>query len=275
MSTVTVDPRMKARRVAVLRAEGRRRLRILMVALGVILAAAAAWGVSLTPLLDVDRLAVSGIDPANRAEIVESSQLSVGMPMVFLDVDDAQSSIAALPWVRSARVWRDWPATVRIAVDPRVPAAVVPARGGRTALIDAYGYAIGWGPRPAEADAQADGPDPTAGSQVAALPHVSVPFSGQLGDIHTSADGPLAVVAAMPDDLRAWVRTVTVEAGQNRIGLELIGGATAVLGDPVLIDDKISALRAVLATADLECITTIDVTMPDLATVARHHPCQP
>ena len=275
MSTVTVDPRMKARRVAVLRAEGRRRLRILLVALGVILAAAAAWGVSLTPLLDVDRMAVSGIDPADRAEIVESSQLSVGMPMVFLDVDDAQRSIAALPWVRSARVWRDWPATVRIAVDPRVPAAVVPARGGRTALIDAYGYAIGWGAGSAGLDAQADGSDPTAGSPVAGLPHVSVPFSGQLGDIHTAADGPLAVVAAMPDDLRAWVRTVTLEPGQNRLGLELIGGATAVLGDPVLIDDKISALRAVLATADLDCITTIDVTMPDLATVTRHHPCQP
>ena len=275
MSTVTVDPRMRARRVAVLRAEGRRRLRILLVALGVILAAAAAWGVSLTPLLDVDRMAVSGIDPADRAEILESSQLSVGMPMVFLDVDDAQRSIAALPWVRSARVWRDWPATVRIAVDPRVPAAVVPARGGRTALIDAYGYAIGWGPAPAGPDAQAGGSDPTAGSRVAALPHVSVPFSGQLGDIHTSADGPLAVVAAMPDDLRAWVRTVTPGEGQDRIVLELIGGATAVLGDPVLIDDKISALRAVLATADLECITTIDVTMPDIATVTRHHPCRP
>ena len=274
MSTVTVDPRMKARRVAVLRAEGRRRLRILLVALGVILTAAAAWGVSLTPLLDVDRMAVSGIDPANRAEILESSQLLVGMPMAFLDVENAQSSIAALPWVRSARVWRDWPATVRIAVDPRVPAAVVPASGGRTALIDAYGYAIGWGARPTGL-AQTDGSDPIAGSLEAALPHVSVPFSGQLGDIHTSADGPLAVIAAMPDDLRAWVRTVTLEQGQNRIGLELVGGATAVLGDPVLIDDKISALRAVLATADLECITTIDVTMPDIATVTRHHPCRP
>ena len=275
MTTVTVDPRMKARRVAVLRAEGRRRLRILLVALGVVLAAAAAWGASLTPLLDVDRMAVSGIDAAERAEIVESSQLSVGMPMVFLDVDDAQRSVAALPWVRSARVWRDWPATVRIAVDPRVPAAAVPARGGRTALIDAYGYAMGWGPGPAGPDAQADGSDPTAGALLAGLPHVSVPFSGQLGDIHTAADGPLAVVAAMPDDLRAWVRTVTLEQGQNRMGLELVGGATAVLGDPVLIDDKISALRAVLATADLECITTIDVTMPDLATVTRHHPCRP
>lgn len=275
MSAVAVDPRMMARRVAVLRAEGRRRLRILVVALGVTLAAAAAWGVSLTPLLDVDRMAVSGIDPANRAEILESSQLSVGMPMAFLDVDEAQRSIAALPWVRSARVWRDWPATVRIAVDPRVPAAVVPARGGRTALIDAYGYAIGWGPRPAGPDARAGGSDPTAGARGAALPHVSVPFSGQLGDIHTAADWPLAVVAAMPDDLRAWVRTVTFEEGPDRIGLELVGGATAVLGDPVLIDDKISALRAVLTTADLECITTIDVTMPDIATVTRHNPCWP
>lgn len=275
MSTVTVDPRMMARRVAVLRAEGRRRLRILLVALGVVLAAAAAWGVSLTPLLDVDRMAVSGVDPANRAEILESSQLSVGMPMVFLDVDDAQRSIAALPWVRSARVWRDWPATVRIAVDPRVPVAAVPASGGRTALIDAYGYAIGWGPRPGGLDAETGGSDPAAGSRVAGLPHMSVPFSGQLGDIHTVADGPLAVVAAMPDDLRAWVRTVTLEEDRNWMGLELIGGATALLGDPVLIDDKISALRALLATADLECITTIDVTMPDLATVTRHHPCRP
>ncbi|MXW95191.1 MAG: FtsQ-type POTRA domain-containing protein [Acidimicrobiaceae bacterium] len=275
MSAVTVDPRMKARRVAVLRAEGRRRLRILLVALGVALAAAAAWGVSLTPLLDVDRMAVSGADPAERAEIIESAQLSVGTPMVFLDVDDAQRSIAALPWVRSARVWRDWPATVRIAVERRVPAAVVPARGGRTALVDAHGYAIGWGPGPAGPDAQAGDADPAGGSPVAGLPHVSVPFSGRLGDIHTSADGPLAVVAAMPDDLRAWVETVTLEQGQNRMGLELIGGATAVLGDPVLIDAKVSALRAVLAAADLACITTIDVTMPDLATVTRHHPCRP
>ena len=46
-----------------------------------------------------------------------------------------------------------------------------------------------------------------------------------------------------------------------------------MLGEPVLIDDKISALRAVLATADLECVTTIDVTMPDIATVTRHRPC--
>ncbi len=270
MAAVTVDPRMKARRVAVLRAEGRRRLRVLLAALVAAAAAAAAWGVSLTPLLDVDRIAVSGVDPADRAEILESSRVAVGMPMAFLDVGLAQDAVAGLPWVRSVRVWRDWPSTVRISVDPRVPVAVVPASGGRTAMIDAHGHAIGWGPA---SGGPTDGSGRADGARTDALPRVSVPFFGELGDVHTAAYGPLAVVAAMPDDLRAWVRTVTVEAGRERTGLELVGGTAAVLGHPVLIDDKISALRAVLATTDLECITTIDVTMPDVATVKRHDPC--
>ncbi|MCE2511564.1 MAG: FtsQ-type POTRA domain-containing protein [Acidimicrobiia bacterium] len=253
--TVAVDPRMKARRIAVIRAQGRRRLRVIAVVSGIALATAAAWGVSRTPLLDVDRITITGTDPANRAEILKSSNVSVGLPMLFLDVDEVQRSVASLPWVRSAQVWRDWPATVRIAVEPRVPAAVVPASEGRTALIDANGYAIGWG------------------SESTAVPHVSVPFSGQLGDIHTAADGPLAVVTAMPEDLRAWVSTVTLETDRDEMGLTLVGGATVVLGEPVLVDDKISALRALLATADLQCVTIIDVTMPDIATVTRHRPC--
>jgi len=255
--TVAVDPRMKARRIAVMRAEGRRRLQVLAVASGIVLLAAAAWGISRTPLLDVDRITITGADAADRAEILRSSNVSVGLPMLFLDVDEAQRSVTSLPWVKSAQVWRDWPATVRITVDPRVPAAVVPVSADRTALVDANGYAIDWGPAPFE------------------VPHVSAPFSGQLGDIHTSADGPLAFVAAMPDDLRAWVSTVTLDADHDRVGLALVGGATVALGEPVLIDDKISALRSVLATADLECVTTIDVTMPDIATVTRHQPCHP
>ncbi len=279
-TAVALDPRMRARRIAVIRAQGRRRLHVLAGAVGIVLVAAAGWGISRTPLLDVDRITVTGVDPAKRAEILESSTLSAGLPMLFLDVDEAERSVASLPWVRGARVWKDWPATVRIAVEPRVPAALVPATGGRTAMIDAYGYAIGWAPAPAALEGSAGGAD-LSGLRVDVphvrvdLPHVSVPFSGQLGDIHTAADGPLSLVAAMPDDLRAWIETITLDPARDRIGLELVGDATVMLGEPVLIDDKVSALRAVLASADLECITEIDLTMPDIATVARHSPCRP
>lgn len=272
-----VDPRIRARRVAVMRAQGRRRLHVLAGAAGVVLVVAAGWGVSRTPLLDVDRITVTGADPARRAEIIEGSALSTGLPMLFLDVEKAERSVASLPWVRGARVWRDWPATVRIAVEPRLPAALVPASEGRAAMLDAYGYAIGWAPAraaPGGPDGGADTERPPASTlAVSGLPHVSVPFDGRLGDLHTSADGPLALVAAMPDDLRAWVGTVTLDPGRGRLGLELVGGAEVVLGEPVLLEDKVSALRAVLAGADLECVTEIDVTMPEIATVTRRPSC--
>ena len=261
-ATVSVDPRMRARRIAVLRSEGRRRLRLLAALACAALAVAGSWGLSRTPLMDVDRIAITGSDAARDAEILRSSQLATGLPMLFLDASEAERSISALPWVKSARVRRGWPATVRIDVVPRVPVATVPADGGRAALIDASGYAIGWAPSPGADGARAE------------LPHVSVPFGGSLGVIHTDADGPLAVVAVMPDDLRPWVSTITLSPAEGQIGLELRGGPSVVLGEPLLLDDKISAVRAVLAGSELDCITKIDVTMPDIATVTRHPSCR-
>ena len=258
-ATVAVDPRMKARRVAVLRAQGRRRLHILTGLAAVALVAGLAFGISRTPLVDVDRITVAG-NGARAAEILESTGFSTGMPMISLDLGAAEKSVASLPWVRSARVSRDWPGTVRITVVPRVPVAEVPATGGRAVLIDAYGYAVDWAP---------------ASAEPVGLTRVAVPFAGRLGDIHTAADGPLAVVAAMPDDLRAWVSTVTLDPVDGQLGLQLIGGATVLLGEQNLLDDKISAVRAVLAGTELDCITEIDVIMPDITTVTRHQPCRP
>lgn len=258
-AVVAVDPRMKARRVAVLRAQGRRRLHILVALAAVALAAGLGFGISRTSLMDVDRISVGG-GGARAAEILENTGFSTGMPMLSLDLGAAERSVASLPWVRSARVWRDWPGTVRIVVEPRVPVAEVPAAGGRTVLIDAYGYAVDWAPEAAEPGG---------------LTRVAVPFTGRLGDIHTAADGPLAVVAAMPDDLRAWVGAVTLDPDNGQLGLQLVGGATVMLGEQNLLGDKISAVRAVLAGTDLDCITEIDVIMPDLTTVTRHQPCRP
>ena len=258
-ATVAVDPRMKARRTAVLRAQGRRRLHILTALAAVALVAGLSFGISRTPLMDVDRISIDG-GGARSAEILERSGFSTEVPMLSLDLDRAERSITSLPWVRSARVWRDWPGTVRITVEPRVPVAEVPAVGGRAVLIDAHGYAVDWAPAPAEPGG---------------LPRVAVPFTGRLGDIHTTADGPLAVVAAMPDDLRGWVSAVTLGPDNGQMGLQLIGGAKVVLGEQNLLDDKISAVRAVLAGSELDCITEIDVIMPDISTVTRHQPCLP
>ena len=249
---------MRARRVAVLRAEGRRRLRILVVVLSLVAIAAAAWGVSLTPLLDIDEINVSGAGPARSAEILRQSGVTEGSPMMYLDSDGSEQAVMSLPWVRTARVWRDWPGTVNIAVEPRVPVATVPAGAGRSAVIDAHGYVVAWD----------EAPGPTGG-----LVHVEVPFNGSLGEIHTAADAPLTFLQAIPSDLRAWIAAVTFDPATNSVGLQLVGGAVVDLGEPVLVDDKIASVRAALAQLELQCLALIDVVMPDLPTVTRHPGC--
>ncbi len=301
-SASRIDPRIKARRIAVIRAQGRRRLRVVVAGLSIVVLASTAFWASHTHLMDVDRIIVSGSDPADLEAILETSDLHTGSPMLYLDVDAAERSVESLPWVRSAQVWRDWPSTVRVTVEPRVPAALSPTASNRAAVLDPDGHVISWAPAPhhtatefatiaspetVETPATVEtsvggsslfGASPT--QALAGLPYVAVPFEGRLGDVHSAAAGPLAVVAAMPQDLRAWIAAVTLDEKpeddsartSERIRLQLVGGATAVFGEPILIDDKISALRAMLASAELDCVTTIDVTMPDIATVRRLSP---
>ena len=89
-----------------------------------------------------------------------------------------------------------------------------------------------------------------------------------------SATPALAVVAALPDDLRPWVDGVGGVPGEGAgLVLDLVGSAEAELGDTALLPDKLDALRAVLAGAELECVAVIDVSVADLSTVTRDPAC--
>jgi len=88
-AAVALDPRMKARRIAVLRAQGRRRLHILVALAAVALVAGLGFGISQTPLMDVDRISVRG-GGARAAEVLESTGFSTGMPMLSLDLGAAE-----------------------------------------------------------------------------------------------------------------------------------------------------------------------------------------
>ena len=76
----------------------------------------------------------------------------------------------------------------------------------------------------------------------------------------------------LPDDLETWV-TAIVDLASGGVGLELVGGASAIMGEPVRLDSKVAALRSVLFGVDLTCVSTIDVTMADLTTVTRDQLC--
>lgn len=256
-AAIPIDPRIRARRVAVLRAQGRRRLHLLLALVGLIALGGGAWGLTRSPALDVDHVRLQGLDPRLTDSVLAAAGVSTGTPMLDVDTAEVAGRIETLAWVESAAVRRDWPGTVRIEVTERTPVAVVPDGAG-VALVDAAGYVIGRDPLP-------------TGPAAVDLPVIAAPLDVELGVALVDAAPALAVVEVLPDDLHPWVEAITV-SGRD-LGLDLVGGSTVVLGEPVLLADKVAAVRAVLSGVELECLSTIDVTMADQATVRREPGC--
>src|ERR1700722_19617231 len=114
-----VDPRMRDRWVRARRQEGRRRLRLL-VALGAVVAVgAAALGLSQSPLLAVETVRVTGAQLETTSQVGAAAGLNSHPAMLGLDTGAAARRIERLPWVATARVSRQWPHTVRVALNER------------------------------------------------------------------------------------------------------------------------------------------------------------
>lgn len=86
---------------------------------------ALGWLVFRSPLLAVETIVVGGEDRSSASAVVAEKGLVAGAPMVSVDVERITDALLSDPWVGSARVYRDWPRTVVIEVEERVPAATV------------------------------------------------------------------------------------------------------------------------------------------------------
>ena len=269
----TMDPRMRARRVAVMKTERRRRRRFLLLLFAAVACLGGAWAASRTHFLDVERIVVRGLTDAERIKALHAAKLSKGLPMADIKSGYAALDIEKLPWVESAEVRRRWPSVIEVDVKTRTPVAVAPSGAGSIALVDIYGYVIGKQPETYELrpmDIRAPGSFRMI--PVEGLPRIAVPFEGLVGEVHRKAGAGLSVVEALSDDLRAWTGSVTVDP-ESGVGLALVGGASVYLGEPAKLDNKMAALRSVLAGVVLHCITDINLEMPDLPTIKRHPEC--
>jgi cell division protein FtsQ len=256
--TVGIDPRIRARRVAVMRADGRRRLRLLLAVVASLAAIGAGWSLTRSPVLDVDEVRITGAEGPNAALIRDLAGVSEGVALVDVDTGAIENRLEGLPWVREVDVEKQWPNTITVQVTERTAVAVVPSGTG-WARLDAEGVVMG----------RESSPDPAA---TEGLPVISVPLSVAVGDVHLEAAPGLAVISALTADLEPWVRAVTVDG--DRVGLDLMGRARVSLGPAVRLDDKVTAIRAVLAGVDLSCITDIDVAAADQTTVRRDPLCE-
>lgn len=119
----------------------RRRRRALRVGVGVA-PLVGLVALLLSPALDVEEVRVVGTQRLPARQVAGAADVPAGRPLVLVDVDDVRRRVAALPYVRSATVRREWPRRVVIEVAERVPALAVPT-GGAVALYDADGVRLG------------------------------------------------------------------------------------------------------------------------------------
>ena len=113
--------------------------RSLLVGFGLLLLALGGYLIAReTPLFAIDRIEVKGASPAVARQVRHALGPIVGRPLVGLDGSAVLRSLDALPTVVRARYDRDFPHTLRIAVVPERPAAVL--RGGpRSWLVSTRG----------------------------------------------------------------------------------------------------------------------------------------
>lgn len=250
-----VDPRIRARRIAVRRAEGRRRLRILLRVCGLVAVAAGAVALARSPLFDLDRVEVTGVEGRHAELVATAAGLEPGTPLVEVDTGSVARAVRSLPWVRRVSVERHWPGTVRLVVEPRVPVAVIPTSAG-AAFVDDEGVVTGF--------------DPLAGRR-SDLTRLEIDATVRAGEVVEGAAPALELIRAIPDDLEAWLDAVVV--ADDGLGLRLVGGVEVLVGDLASPDDIVTSLRAVLAGVDRKCLAVIDLRMPDLVTVRRAPLC--
>lgn len=250
-----MDPRIHRRRVEVRRAEGRRRLRVLVGLTAVVAVGCAGWAATGSPLLDLDKVVVEGAVHTTPDDARFASGLRRGEPLVDVDQEAARRGVEHLPWVASATVSRRWPGEVRIRLVERRPVAVAATADGRWALIDATGRVLDWVATPPPGLAALTGVAPAGPAGATLSPE---------------ALAALSVAVALPAELRARVAGVAPAEGQSgEVEMRLSPDGSVRLGPPVDLDKKFDAIRAVLAQVDLRNLAVLDVRRPDNPVLTR------
>jgi cell division protein FtsQ len=217
--------------------------RLAIVAFGLLVVGTAAWMASRSPILDVDRIVVVGNARTGVDEVLAASDLARGDALVWLDQSAARDGVERLPWVREAAIAREWPDTVRITVEERLPAAWVDAGEGRALVVDRSGRVLA-----------VESPAPVALPQL-----LDVTTFAEPGGLIRPAVGARIAGALTPEAL-TLVRTIS--ATEQQASAVVASGQEVRLGRPTEIDDKMRAALAVLARPEVAGRSYVDVSAP-------------
>lgn len=213
------------------------------------------YGLTRSPLLDLDRIEVKGVERTDPDAVREASALDLQAAMTDLDLTRARAAIAELPWVGEVRVARRWPATAVVRVVERVPVASVRAPDG-IVLVDKTARVL-----------------ERVETAPAGLPRLIVIDPAVApGQTQPHVADLLSIAIQLTPELRVWVNSLTV-GPDGSPQLRLRDDVPVVFGDAVRISEKLIDLSTVLTRVDLKDICRIDISAVHNPSVARIPNC--
>jgi cell division protein FtsQ len=242
-----IDPRIRERRIAVQRALGRRRLRVIAVVAGAVCVVGTAFLVLNSPLFDVDAVRVEGAQHVAADDVRRASGIGRRDALLFADTAAAARRVEELPWVADATVRRDWPGTIRIRVVEHAPAVFV-RDGDLVVLVAANGRAI------ARAAHAPPGLVEVRGVRAA-------PANGEL----LSPPEAAGIMGELPPALAQRVAAIDVSAAD--VALVLARGGAVRLGSATDLAAKGAAALAVLERRGDAPFAYVDVATPQTPVV--------
>lgn len=253
--TGSMDPRVRARRIAVKRAAGRRRLIWVAVIVGIVVIVTAVLAVLASSLFGVEQVRITGAvytDPAALQAIVDDLD---GDPILLVDTKEIEQRIEAIAWVERAVVTTDFPHRVDIDIRERSPIATFAGSDGRYRVIDRDGRVLAiLDSRPVD--------------------YMEITGAAPDTDVAGFAGTPFAHAAqlaqALPPEIRAITVSVSVDATTGDLGLALQPDVEVRLGGFDDLDDKLARLLQFMRnTEDLSVYSRLDVSTGEVSKTSR------
>ncbi len=248
-----IEPRMRERRVAVKRAQGRRRLKRVLLIVGIVVIVVGGLAVLGSPLFAVreDNVEIYGAVYSRGEEFDAVVDDAVGTPVLRVDTTQLEDDLEAIPWIEQAQVTTQFPYGLTIDVRERAAVSTYQGPDGRFRVLDRDGRVL---------DVIEDG-----------YPYAYVLIGGpDAVDLEPGEFAPQGYAAAselaknLTSSVRGNVVRIEVFSDGSRLELQLDDGSTIFFGEARDILAKLVRLEAVLANGEEREPGLIDVSTSDV-----------
>lgn len=242
-----IEPRMRERRVAIKRAQGRKRLKWFALGALVVVVVVGLLAVLGSGLFAVqrDKVVVSGNVYTNPEQLQAVIDDLVGTPVLLVDTQGAERRLEAIPWVEAARVRTDFPHGATIEIRERQAIATYQGPDQRFRVLDRQGRVLDVIDLYPIAYVLLDGPDPV--------------------DLEAGEFAPRGYAAAaelaknLTGSVRGGVERIDVTADGSRLVMLLTDGTEVRFGEARDLFAKLVRLETVLSSGEVREPGVIDI----------------